>query len=130
MKILPYNKLEKTKESRDFFFSHIGYFNFWDDLLILRTKEDADVFLVLVDRGDYRKKYEWGSHRANDKQKSSFVNAIATSVYYKKPEEMFEDFPELISKFSTLYLRKMIADSESCGDVLKEWWNKTFGQKK
>lgn len=95
MKILPYYKLEKTKESRDFFFSHIGYFNFWDDLLILRTKENADVSLVLVDRGDYRKKYGWGNHRANDKQKSSFVNAIAASVYYKKPEEMFEDFPEM-----------------------------------
>lgn len=93
--ILPYYKIERTNEGKEFFYSHIGYFNFWDDLLILHTDKSNGLYLVLVDRGNYREKYKWGSHRANDKQKSSFCNAIATSVYYKKPEEMFEDFPEL-----------------------------------
>ena len=94
-KVLPYYKIERTIEGKEFFHSHIGYFNFWDDLLILKTKESKGLYVVLIDRGNYREKYNWGKHRANNKQKSSFCNAIATSVYYKKPEEMYEDFPEL-----------------------------------
>lgn len=94
-KLLPYYKIERTKEGKEFFFSHIGYFNFWDDLLILHTEENEGLYLVLVDRGNYKEKYKFGKYKADDKQKSSFYAAIATSVYYKKPEEMFEDFPEM-----------------------------------
>ena len=94
-KVLPYYKIERTKEGKEFFYSHIGYFNFWDDLLILKTEESNGLYIVLVDRGNYKERYKFGKYKANDKQKSSFCNAIATSVYYKKPEEMFDDFPEM-----------------------------------
>lgn len=89
--ILPYYKIERTKEGKEFFFSHIGYFNFWDECLILHTKESNGMFVVLVNRSNF--KFMGG--KLSNEQKSSFCNAIATSVYYKKPEEMFEDFPEL-----------------------------------
>lgn len=90
-KVLPYYKIEKTIEGKEFFYSHIGYFNFWDEYLILHTTESNGVYVVLVNRP----KTIFNGTIISDKQKSSFCNAIATSVYYKKPEEMFEDFPEL-----------------------------------
>lgn len=89
--ILPYYKIERTKEGKEFFFSHIGYFNFWDEYLILHTTESNGIYVALANRPQR----QFSGKITNDKQKSSFVNAIATSVYYKKPEEMFEDFPEL-----------------------------------
>lgn len=33
----PYYKLRRTEEDKEFFFNNIGFFNFWDEYLILHT---------------------------------------------------------------------------------------------
>ena len=37
--ILPYYKIEKTEEGKEFFYTHRGYFNFWDEYLIMNIDE-------------------------------------------------------------------------------------------
>lgn len=124
--VLPYYKIERTNDGKDFFYSHIGYFNFWDEYLILHTKEsEGKIFKVLVNRGNY--KFKGGE--ATEEQKNSFANAFATSVYFQKPEEMFEDFPELMSGFLEVFMRSIIPTPEAHDNELRKWWNKTFGKK-
>ena len=43
--ILPYYKIDKTEEEKQFFFTHVGYFNFWDEYLI-----DPKLNLVIHDK--------------------------------------------------------------------------------
>lgn len=89
--VLPYYKIERTDEGRDFFFSHIGYFNFWDEYLIANTKtSNRKIFWVIVNRTG--RKF---NGVATEEQKLDIRNELANSVYLRKPKEMFEDFPEL-----------------------------------
>lgn len=89
--ILPYYRIERTNEGKQFFFNNIGYFNFWDEYLIMHVPTYNKIFTVLAN-GTGRK----------------FVDAIETEEYkvcrnllfektirQRKPEEMFDDFPEL-----------------------------------
>ena len=47
--ILPYYKIEKTEEGRRFFYANRGYFNFWDEYLILNIDEGHNkLFTVMV----------------------------------------------------------------------------------
>lgn len=36
-----YYKLKKMQKDKQFFYDHSGYFNFWDEVLILRDKSYA-----------------------------------------------------------------------------------------
>jgi len=87
---LPYYKIEKTQKGKDFFHLHMGYFNFWDTYLILKKDDVIGVYTVLVNRGNYK-----FHGKMTDKQKESMVSSITTSIYFRKPEEMFNDFPEM-----------------------------------
>lgn len=49
--VLPYYKIEKTEEGKEFFYAHRGYFNFWDEYLIMNIDEGNNkAFFVLVNR--------------------------------------------------------------------------------
>ena len=90
--ILPYYKIEKTEEGKQFFYSHRGYFNFWDEYLIMNIDEGNNKrFLVLVNKTG--RKFS-GAELTND-FKYAAVSYIIDSIQERKPEEMFDDFPEL-----------------------------------
>ena len=90
--ILPYYKIEKTEEGRQFFYAHRGYFNFWDEYLIMNIDEGNNkVFSVLVDRTDKK----FSGVKLTDEYKNAAISHIKDSVQERKPEEMFDDFPEL-----------------------------------
>ena len=89
--ILPYYKIEKTEEGKEFFYTHRGYFNFWDEYLIMNIDEGNNkVFLVLVNRTG--RKF---SGKLTDEYKVAATSHIKESVQERKPEAMFADFPEL-----------------------------------
>ena len=90
--MLPYYVIEKTEEDKQFFYSHEGYFNFWNEHLIMNIKEGHNkIFTVLVNRPN--KKF----HKAkmSEDYKVAADSYIAKSICERKPEEMFKDFPEL-----------------------------------
>ena len=90
--ILPYYKIEKTEEGKQFFYANRGYFNFWNEYLIMNIDEgNNEVFLVLVNRP--RRIFN-GAILTNN-YKIAATSYITESVQERKPEEMFEDFPEL-----------------------------------
>ena len=90
--ILPYYKIEKTEEGRQFFYTHRGYFNFWDEYLIMNIDEGNNkVFSVLVNRGGFK----FSGTELTDEYKVVATSYITESVQERKPEEMFVDFPEL-----------------------------------
>ena len=91
--MIPYYKLEKTQECKKFFFCHSGYFNFWDELLIMRLKEyssENHAGIVLVNRT--------GRHfhgEITNNAKVMYNLSFSRSIEKHKPEQMFIDFPEL-----------------------------------
>lgn len=88
--ILPYYKIEKTEEGKEFFCAHKGYFNFWDEYLVMNIDEGNNkVFLVLVNRTG--RKF---SGKLTDDYKVVAISHITDSIQERKPEEMFKDFPE------------------------------------
>lgn len=90
--ILPYYKIEKTEEGRQFFYAHRGYFNFWDEYLIMNIDEGYNkVFSCLVNRTGR----EFSGVKSADDYKVAAISHIEESVQLRKPEEMFVDFPEL-----------------------------------
>ena len=90
--ILPYYKIEQTEEGKEFFYAHRGYFNFWDEYLIMNIDEGNNkVFLVLVNRGGFK----FSGVELTDEYKVAATSHITDSVQERKPEEMFVDFPEL-----------------------------------
>ena len=90
--VLPYYKIERTHEGKDFFYSHIGYFNFWDEYLIANTKEsNREVFWVIANRTGRT----FSGANPTDKQKLDFKTSLADSLCLRLPKEMFTDFPEL-----------------------------------
>lgn len=90
--ILPYYKIEKTEEGRQFFYAHKGYFNFWDEYLIMNIDEGNNkVFTVMVNRTSRK----FSGYKATDDYRAVSMLHLKQSVRLKKPEEMFEDFPEL-----------------------------------
>lgn len=100
--ILPYYKIEKTEEGRQFFYANRGYFNFWDEYLILNIDEGRNkIFTVMVNRTG-RKFSGAKPSRKYETAKTSYVKA---SVQERKPEEMFNDFPEL-KKYDYLKVNK------------------------
>ncbi len=95
--MLAYYKLDKTKESKEFFFNNDGYFNFWNKLLVVRIKKYSNndcAALVLVNKtgkktnGDIKKLTEEGI--------IEYRHQLESSIKELKPKEMFKDFPELL----------------------------------
>ena len=96
--ILPYYKIEKTKEGKQFFYANRGYFNFWDEYLIMNIDEGCNkVFSCLVNRTGVK----FGTVELADSYTAASVSHIKASVRERRPEEMFDDFPEL-KKFDYL----------------------------
>lgn len=69
----------------------MGYFNFWDTYLILKKDDVVGVYSVLVNRDN--KKFH--HNKISNEQRKSMESSIRDSVLFRKPKEMFEDFPEL-----------------------------------
>ena len=89
--ILPYYKIKHTEEGRQFFYAHRGYFNFWDEYLIMNIDEGNNkIFSVLVNR--IGRKF---SGTKTDDYRLAEISYVKESVQARKPEEMFIDFPEL-----------------------------------
>ena len=86
--MLPYYKIQKTKEDEEFYFSNEGYFNFWDEFLICRLNK---VNWLIVNRTEI----EFEKVKATEEQQELFNIVIKQSVHEKIPETMFTDFPEL-----------------------------------
>ena len=89
--ILPYYYIEQTNEGKHFFFKNAGYFNFWNEYLIMHVPTYNHIFTVLVNRTG--RKFH-GTIETEDYKvsKNLFFNS---SIRTKKPEDMFDDFPEL-----------------------------------
>lgn len=86
--LLPYYRLQKTQEDKEFFFSHKGYFNFWGKYLMLNL--GYNTFRPIVNRPNTR------FHGvATKEQEKNFNSSITEHCREHKPEEMFKDFPEL-----------------------------------
>ena len=95
--ILPYYKIERTEECKQFFFVNVGYFNFWDKYLIMNIGYN-NCYTVLVNRPNRKFKHEF---EPTEDYKVVRDLHITSSVHKRKPEEMFIDFPEL-KKFDFL----------------------------
>lgn len=106
--ILPYYKIERTNKGKEFFYSHIGYFNFWNEYLIANTEgSKAKIFHLLVNRTGMK----FSNPTTTEEQEECIKNAIADSVCIRKPEDMFKDFPELekynwLKKYSKYYIEE------------------------
>lgn len=99
--ILPYYKIEQTEEGKQFFYNNIGYFNFWDKYLIMSIGY-KNCYTVLVNRPNRKFKHEY---EPTEDYKIVRNLHIKCSVYQRKPEEMFVDFPEL-KKFDFLKVKR------------------------
>ena len=86
--LLPYYKIQKIEEDERFYFSHEGYFNFWDEFLICNLNKVNWVIVNRVGR-------KFGKVIVTKEQRLSFNTVFEKSVREKIPEEMFTDFPEL-----------------------------------
>lgn len=88
--ILSYYKIEKTEEGKQFFYNNIGYFNFWDEYLIMNIGH-KECFTVLVNRAGRK------FNTVNPTEDYKVIRDLhfKASVRQGKPEEMFTDFPEL-----------------------------------
>lgn len=85
----PYYVLKKTKEDEEFFFSHKGFYNFWDEFLILNLGYSE--YLVLVNRTNR----EFHGGNLSSEEIKVFINTVDEHVEARLPEEMFRDFTEL-----------------------------------
>lgn len=91
MKCLPYYILKKTEECKLFFYkTSEGYFNFWNEILIMKTKRCNDAYLVLIDREKRKFKVNM-----EDVPIGEMMVEYQKSIICKEPKQMFEDFPEL-----------------------------------
>lgn len=89
-KVLPYYKIQKTREDKEFYFAHEGYFNFWDEYLICHLNK---INWVIVNKT--KRKFERAF--ASNVQRATFNLMFEQSVRKRIPKEMFIDFPELES---------------------------------
>lgn len=90
--ILPYYKIERTEEGKQFFYAHRGYFNFWDEYLIMNIDEGHNkAFSVLVNRTGRK----FNGTKTDNYYRIAEASHFKESIQARKPEEMFKDFPEL-----------------------------------
>lgn len=92
--ITSYYRLEKTEECKQFFFDNDGYFNFWDQVLILRIREENfgnTAGCILVNRGNFK-----FSGEVCKNEKEVYYKEFDMSLKTLEPEQMYRDFPELL----------------------------------
>lgn len=89
--ILPYYKINKTEKDKHFFYTHKGYFNFWNEYLIMNIG-NKDLFIVLVNR--INRKFN-RTTKPTEKDKNTILMNVYHLIYCRKPKEIFVDFPEL-----------------------------------
>lgn len=87
----PYYKLRRSEEDKEFFFNNIGFFNFWDEYLILHTPKMKDYYWCVVNRTDKK----FSGSKLNNEVEVEATQVMNKSFEERKPEEMYEDFPEL-----------------------------------
>lgn len=87
----PYYKLRRTEEDKEFFFNNIGFFNFWDEYLILHTPKMKNYYWCIVNRTSKK----FSVSELNNEVEVETVQVMYNSLKRKKPEEMYEDFSEL-----------------------------------
>ena len=87
----PYYKLRRTEEDKEFFFNNIGFFNFWDEYLILHTPKMKDYYKCIVNRTGKK----FSMPKLNDEVDTEATRVMNNSFKERKPEEMYEDFSEL-----------------------------------
>ena len=90
---LPYYKIEQTNYGKQFFYNNIGYFNFWDEYLIMHISGYDKLFTVLVNRTG--RKFSGAVETEDYKVCRNLL--LEKSIRQRKPEEMFDDFPEIKS---------------------------------
>ena len=100
--MLQYYKIQKTEEDKNFFFSHEGYFNFWDEYLICNINTNEKLYWVIVNRTGY----SFSNTKPSEVQRVTFNLIFEQSVREKIPKEKFIDFPELecLRELDLLYL--------------------------
>lgn len=86
-----YYKLRRTEEDKEFFFNNIGFFNFWDEYLILHTPKMKNYYWCVVNRTDKK----FSGSKLNNEVEVEATQVMNKSFEERKPEEMYEDFPEL-----------------------------------
>lgn len=86
-----YYKLRRTEEDKEFFFNNIGFFNFWDEYLILHTPKMKNYYKCIVNRTGKK----FSMPKLNDEVETEAVRVMNNSFKERKPEEMYEDFFEL-----------------------------------
>ena len=101
--MLPYYKIQKTEEDKRFFFSHEGYFNFWNEYLICNINTNEKLFWVIVNRTGYK----FSNPNPSNIQRVAFNLMFEQSIREKVPEEMFVDFIEL-EKLRDSYLKELV----------------------
>lgn len=101
--MLPYYKIQKTEEDKKFFFSHEGYFNFWNEYLICNINPNEKLYWVIVNRTGHN----FSNPKPSENQRTTFNLIFEQSVREKIPEEMFIDFPELDSLRDS-YLKELV----------------------
>ena len=89
---MSYYILKKDKKDKEFFYDHSGYFNFWDEVLILRdkrytTKDTAGLVLVNRTAREF--------HGCMSEERIIYPLYLNKSIREHKPEKMFKDFQEL-----------------------------------
>ena len=87
----PYYKLRRTEEDKEFFFNNIGFFNFWDEYLILHTPKMKNYYKCIVNRTSKK----FSVSELNNEVEVETVQVLYNSLKRKKPEKMYEDFSEL-----------------------------------
>ena len=87
----PYYKLRRTEEDKEFFFNNIGFFNFWDEYLILHTPKMKNYYKWIVNRTGKK----FSMPKLNDEVETEAARVMNNSFKERKPEEMYEDFFEL-----------------------------------
>ena len=87
----PYYKLRRTEEDKEFFFNNIGFFNIWDEYLILHTTKMKNYYNCIVNRNGKK----FSMPKLNDEVETEAARVMNNSFKERKPEEMYEDFFEL-----------------------------------
>ena len=89
--MLAYYVLQKTEEDKKFFFSHKGYYNFWNEYLICNIYPMGKLYWVIVNRTGR----SFSKVKPKEDQRIAFSVMLEQSIRNKIPKEMFIDFPEL-----------------------------------